>query len=105
MPADRDVIIPDRGEFIDALQRLRSGRLLARALDDERRCLLDGRMLHATYRPLSAYGLLEEVRRPSTLSGLHWYRLSPRGQAFAERACTEWRRRPLLQRLAMRLMG
>lgn len=105
MPAAPDVIIPDRGEFIDALQRLRRGRMLARALDDDRRCLLDGHMLYTAYRPLAAYGLLEEVRKPSALSGMHWYRLSPQGRAFADRACTEWRRRPLLQRLAVRLTG
>jgi hypothetical protein len=105
MPAAPDVIIPDRGEFIDALLQLRRGRTLVRAVDDERRCVLDGTMLYTAFAPLSAYGLLEEVRRPTELSRVHCYRLSARGRAFADRACTEWRRRPLLHRLAVRLMG
>jgi hypothetical protein len=36
---------------------------------------------------------------------MHCYRLSQRGQAFADQACAAWKRRPLLQRLAVRLTG
>jgi hypothetical protein len=105
MPAAPDVIIPDRAEFIDALHQLRRGRTLVRAPDDTQRCVLDGAVLYTAYAPLAAYGLLEEVRKPSEVSRLHCYRLSARGRAFADRACSEWKRRPLLQRLAVRLTG
>jgi hypothetical protein len=33
------------------------------------------------------------------------YKLSPRGRHVADRAWTEWKRKPLLQRMAVRLMG
>jgi hypothetical protein len=100
-----DVIIPDRAEFIDALQQLRRGRVLVRAADDPERCVLDGTMLYTAFPPLAAYGLLEEVRRPSEHARVHCYRLNERGRDFADRACETWRRRPLLQRLAVRLTG
>lgn len=105
MPAEDDVLIPDRGEFIDALQQLRRGRTLVRAPDDLKRCIVDGHMLYTVWEPLSNFGLLEEVRPPDALSKMHCYRLSARGREFAERACADWKRRPLLQRLAVRLTG
>jgi hypothetical protein len=36
---------------------------------------------------------------------LHWYRLTTRGHEFAQRAWSEWRRRPLWQRCLLRLLG
>lgn len=95
--------IADRGEFIDALNRLRRGQVLVHGADeDDERCVLDGQMLYASWRPLSRFGLLDELpRKPS--DGMHCYRLSPRGRDFADRSIAAWKARPLWQRLAMRL--
>lgn len=104
MPAQA-VLIPDRAEFIDALQQLRRGRVLVRAADTDDRCLLDGSFVYTAHRPLLRYGLVEEFRNPDGFPNVHYYRLNPRGREFAERAWAAWRRQPLLQRLAVRLAG
>jgi hypothetical protein len=103
MPAD--TIIPDRAEFIDALRQLRRGRVLVRAKDTDSRCLLDGSFVYTAYRPLARYRLIDEFRNPKGFPNVHYYRLSQRGREFADRACETWRRRSLLQRLAVRLTG
>ena len=103
MPAN--VIVADRAEFIDALRQLRRGRVLVRAADTDNRCLLDGCFVYTAYQPLARYRLIDEFKNPQGFPNVHYYRLSPRGQAFAERACQAWRQRPLLQRLAVRLTG
>jgi len=103
MPAD--VIIPDRAEFIDALRLLRRGRVLVRAADAETRCVLDGCVVYTAYRPLARYQLIDEFKNPEGFPNIHYYRLNHRGRDFADRACETWRRRPLLQRLAVRLTG
>jgi hypothetical protein len=100
-----DVIIPDRGEFIDALRQLRRGRVLVRAADTEDRCLLDGSFVYTAYQPLARYALIDEFSNPDGFPNVHYYRLSPCGRAFADRACATWRRQPLLRRLAVRLTG
>jgi hypothetical protein len=100
-----DVIIPDRGEFIDALRQLRRGRVLVRAADTEDRCLLDGSFVYTAYQPLAQYRLIDEFSNPEGFPNVHYYRLSPRGREFADRACDSWRRQPLLRRLAVRLTG
>jgi hypothetical protein len=99
------VIIPDRAEFIDALQQLRQGRMLMRSPEDAVRCMLDGAMLYTAYTPMWLYGLLEECKHPTELTRVHCYRLSARGREFAEKACTWWARLPLLTRLVVRLTG
>jgi hypothetical protein len=99
------VIIPDRGEFIDVLKHMRRGSMLVRAGRDDPRCVLDGSMYYTALPPLLAYGLLQEVKQDDPESRLHCYRLSGRGHAFAEKACAQWKRTPLLQRLAVRLTG
>lgn len=96
--------IADRGEFIDALGRLRRGEVLVHADDeDDERCILDGQVLYASWRPLSRFGLLDELPRHPRDGRLHCYRLSPRGREFADRSIAAWKARPLWQRLAMRL--
>ena len=53
-------------------------------------------------------GLLSRVGRveqDDPDSGMHGDRLSDRGHAVAERACEQWKRTPLLQRLAVRMAG
>jgi hypothetical protein len=98
-------IIPDRGEFIDALRVLRRGHVLVRVSDLSGGCMLDGAPLYTAQRTLLQYQLLDEFDNPQGFPGVRYYRLSARGRAFAERACDSWRRRPLLQRLAVRLTG
>ena len=98
-------IIPDRGEFIDALHVLRKGRVLVRVCDISGGCVLDGAPLYSAHRTLIDYGLIREFDNPLGFPSVRYYRLSERGRDFAERACENWRRRPLLQRLAVRLAG
>ncbi len=104
MPTE-DAIIPDRGEFIDALQQLRRGRVLVQPRDADERCWLDGSLLYSSYKPLVSYHLIDEFKNPQGFPNMRYYRLSDTGREFAERACQAWRQRPLLQRLAVRLTG
>jgi hypothetical protein len=103
--ATPEVIIADRGEFIDALQRLRKGQILVQPVESDDRCVLDGCMLYTAYRPLASYQLIEEFRNREGFPSARYFRLSERGRAFADRACATWRQRPLLERLAVRLTG
>lgn len=103
MPAE--VIIPDRGEFVDALRLLRRGRVLVRVAEVDNRCVLDGCIVYTAYQPLARYRLIDEFKNPDGFPSVRYYRLSARGREFADRACETWRRRPLLQRLAVRLTG
>ncbi len=102
-------VIADRGEFIDVLAVLRKGRLLVRSDCAHGRCLVESFVVYHSFEPLHAYGLLDEVPPPRGQSieapHLHWYRLSPRGLDFAERACAEWKARPLWQRCWLRVTG
>ena len=100
-----DALIPDRAEFIDALRQLRRGRVLVHSDDGgDERCVIDGTMLYTAYRPLRDYGLLDELPPPRG-TRVHCFRLSPRGRDFADRAWAAWKRRPWLERLAVRLTG
>jgi hypothetical protein len=54
---------------------------------------------------LADYELIGEYSNPEGFEHAHYYRLTPRGRQFAEQACRAWRQRPLLERLAVRLMG
>jgi hypothetical protein len=99
-------IIPDRAEFIDALARLRRGELLVHSdNDDDERCLIEGQVLYTSWKPLSAFGLLDELPPQPRQGRLHCFRLSPRGRDFADRACAAWKQTPLWQRLAVRITG
>jgi hypothetical protein len=96
--------VADRGEFIDALARLRRGQVLVHSADaDDERCLIEGQMLYCSWKPLSRFGLLDELPRTPRQGRIHCYRLSPRGRDFADRAVAAWKRQPLWRRLAMRL--
>jgi hypothetical protein len=103
------IIIADRGEFIDALARLRRGHVLVRprAVGDHEpgHGLLDSAIVYTSFEPLLRYGLISEYRNADGFSSMRYYRLTERGQHFANRACKAWRQRPLLQRLAVRLTG
>ena len=103
------VIIPDRGEFIDALRRLRRGHVLVRpraAREDESvRCMLDSGIVYTAFDPLLRYGLISEYRNPEGFPNMRYYRLTISGRSFAERACQAWRQWPLPHRLAVRICG
>lgn len=105
-PGPDDTLIADRGEFIDALARLRRGQLLVHSADrSDERCLIEGQMLYTSWKPLSSFGLLDELPAGPREGRMRCYKLSPRGREFADRACQAWKTRPLWQRLAMRLGG
>lgn len=98
-------IIPDRGEFIDALRALRRGHVMVRVDDQPGRCLIDGGIVYHSAPTLLNYGLVKRFDNPDGFPGIEYYRLSREGHAFAERALGSWRQRPLLERLAVRLAG
>lgn len=99
------ILIPDRGEFVDALERLRRGHVMVRIGDAAGDCVIDGSPVYTAYRPLIEFELVAPYDNPSGFEALHYYRLTPQGHQFAERVCSSWRGRPLLERLAMRLTG
>ena len=98
-------IIPDRGEFIDALRALRRGHVMVAVQDHAERCVIDGSMVYHSAPTLLRYGLVKPFDNPQGFPGSEYYRLSREGHDFAERALGSWRRRPLLERLAVRLAG
>jgi hypothetical protein len=98
-------IIADRAEFVDALNLLRKGHILVQVNESAGGCLLDGGIVYHSYPALKRYGLIREFRNPEGFPHISYYRLTPRGEEFADKACTAWRRRPAWQRLAMRLVG
>ena len=98
-------IIVNRGEFIDVLRALVRGRVLVQVNDRAGGCTIDGGIVYHSYAALVRYGLIREYDNPAGFGLLRYYRLSESGRDFALRACDAWRRRPLLERLAMRLLG
>ena len=98
-------IIPDRAEFVDALHLLRKGHVLVRTSESAGGCVLDGAIVYHSYPTLKQYGLIDEFENPQGFPNASYYRLTPRGREFAERACTAWRSRPVWQRLAVRFTG
>ncbi len=102
-------IIADRGEFIDALARLRCGHVLVRpraATDDEHtHCLLDNGIVYTSFAPLLRYGLISEYRNTQGYAHMRYFRITDSGQRFADRVRQAWHQRSLLERLAVRLVG
>ncbi|HNU11334.1 MAG TPA: hypothetical protein PKJ45_08210 [Rubrivivax sp.] len=98
-------IIAHRGEFVDALHLLRKGHVLVRVSEAAGGCVLDGSPVYHSYPTLARYDLIREFDNPHGFANARYYRLTERGREFADRACKAWRRRPLWQRLAMRLTG
>lgn len=98
-------IIADRGEFIDVLAALSRGHVLVRWSDLSGGCTIDGGVVYRSYGPLARYGLIREFNNPQGFAPVRYYRLTERGREFAARACGAWRRRPLLERVATRLLG
>ena len=102
---DRSPIIANRGEFVDVLCALARGRVLVRLGDMSGGCTVDGGTVYHSYGALQRYGLIDEYDNPEGFAAVQYYRLSERGREFAQRAVAAWRQRPLLERLAVRLMG
>ena len=98
-------IIPDRGEFVDALRTLRRGHVLVRVHEASGGCLLDGGTVYRSFDTLLAYGLIREFDNREGFANVRYYRITESGREFAERACESWQRRPLLERLAVRFAG
>lgn len=98
-------IIADRAEFVDVLDLMRRGHLLVQNGDGDDCCVLSGARVVHSMPTLRAYGLIDPVRLPDQRPRTQCYRLSSRGRHFAERAWSEWKRKPLLQRMAVRLLG
>jgi hypothetical protein len=98
-------VIPDRGEFIDVLRALRRGHVLVHAGQHAGGWVLDGGNVYSSYDPLLRYELVQEFENPEGFEHVHYFRLTPRGRDFADRAVVAWRERPLLERLMVRLVG
>jgi hypothetical protein len=98
-------IIVDRGEFVDVLSALVRGHVLVRLSDMSGGCVIDGGVVYRSFEPLARYGLIDEFQNPQGFAAVRYFRINERGRAFAERACRAWRRRPLLERIATRLVG
>jgi hypothetical protein len=98
-------IIPDRAEFVDALRLLRQGHVLVKTGVVCNRCILDGQIVYHSYATLLDYGLIGEFDNPQGFANARYYRITPAGRAFAERAVDAWQRTPVLQRMAVRLTG
>jgi DNA-binding MarR family transcriptional regulator len=101
----RPPIIANRGEFVDVLRALARGRVLVRLSDVAGGCTIDGSMVYHSYDALQRYGLIREYDNPDGFPAVQYYRLTEDGREFAQRAVRAWRQRPLLERLAVRLMG
>jgi hypothetical protein len=102
---DAQPVIPDRGEFVDALAALDRGHVLVRLSDQHDGCWLAGSPVFWSFEPLLRYGLIEPFDNPDGFDRVRYYRLTVRGHAFADEACAAWKRRPLLQRMAIRVIG
>ena len=98
-------LVADRGEFIDALHLLNQGHVLVRAGEGSGDCVLDGATVYRSFAVLQRYGLIAEFHNPLGFAQVRYYRITRAGQHFADRALAAWRRRPLWQRLAVRLLG
>ena len=61
-------IIPDRGEFIDALRLLLKGHVLVNLGGLSDAYVLNGHSLYSVQRTLIDYGLVQAFRQPRRLS-------------------------------------
>jgi hypothetical protein len=102
---EQPTIIANRGEFVDALRALKRGHVLVHASESWGGCSIDGGPVGASFRTLADYALIDEYDNPHGFEHIRYYRLSDRGREFAERAVQAWERRPLIERLAARLLG
>ena len=104
MPSAKRILV-SRGEFVDALAALQRGSVIVVLDDAWDACVLDGVRLRWSFPPLLAYGLIAEFDNPAGFANLRYYRLTPPGRRFADDALAAWRAKPLLECLAIRLLG
>ena len=102
---DSQPIIANRGEFVDALRALQRGHVLVHASESWGGCSIDGGVVGSAFRTLAEYALIDEFENPAGFEHIRYYRLNRRGHEFAARALQDWSRRPLVERLAARLLG
>ena len=98
-------IIPDRAEFVEALNLLRRGHLMVHLGDGANTKAIGGGIVHHSAPTLMQYGLVDEVDNPEGFPGVRYYRISSRGREFADRAWAQWRSRKLWERALVRLVG
>lgn len=98
-------IIANRGEFVDALRALQRGHVLVHASESWGGCSIDGGVVGSAFRTLADYALIDEFENPEGFEHIRYYRLNRRGHEFAAKALQDWSRRPLVERLAARLLG
>ncbi|MFT3957437.1 MAG: hypothetical protein QM722_24565 [Piscinibacter sp.] len=103
--AQQHPIIANRGEFVDALRALQRGHVLVHASESWGGCSIDGGPVGLSFRTLEDYELIDEYDNPDGFENIRYFRISERGRQFAERALQDWERRPLVARLAARLLG
>ena len=97
--------IPDRGEFVDVLRALRRGHVLVQAGNHAGGWVVDGGRVYSSFDPLLRYELVREYDNPEGFEHVRYFRLTPQGRDFADRALDAWRRRPFLERMMVRLVG
>jgi hypothetical protein len=98
-------IIPDRGEFIDALHLLRKGHVMVHVGDSAHGIAIDGGPVRHSADTLKRYRLVDEFDNPDGFPGVRYYRLNDRGRRFADQAWAAWRSRRLWERALVRLIG
>lgn len=98
-------IIADRAEFVAVLNLMRRGHVLLQNGDGAGCCVISGARVYHSVPTLLAYGLLDPVPQSELAPQIRCFRLSRRGRHFADRAWSAWQRKPLLQRMAVRLLG
>lgn len=100
-----DRAIGDRGELVDALRLMLRGATLVRVSDLAGGWVVGGMAVYSSQRCLLEWELIEEFDNPDGFDGVRYFRLTPRGAQFAERAVAAWRAMPLGQKLLARLLG
>jgi DNA-binding PadR family transcriptional regulator len=98
-------IIPDRAEFVEALHLLRRGHVMVNVGEDHHGWAIDGSIVRHSARTLQRYGLVDEFENPEGFPGVRYFRITDRGREFAGQAWAAWRRRSLLERALVRLVG
>ena len=97
--------IPDRGEFVDVLAAMQRGHVIVRVSPHHDGCWLAGRPVWWSFEPLVEFELIERFDNPQGFEHIEYWRLSARGRDVARQAGDAWRRRPLYERLWVRLTG
>ena len=97
-------IIPRRGEFVDALAALCRGNGIVCLDEHGGACVLDGVRLLWSFPSLLAFGLVAEYDNRHGFACTRYFRMTAAGREFALDALAAWRARPLLERLAIRLL-